>query len=396
REGRLVRMSNSSRLIETSFDELADVLAQQKDCYEGHIEELFREEDYLISPLTDPDRFLRREYFLTSQQRDIRHHILKRISSPGGAILREFSMSAFTGLPGTGKSILLYDIAMQLSRRESVCLLHIGAYEKELKQLDRRLKRVDFYYCDPLEKLDLEKEYSAILIDEGHRLSADLYEDIINLAEKWQVPVIATFDKEDAVPKENGQVYGGALILETPGCISYKLTNRIRLNSELSSFISSLMRIKGRSHRAAYPSVSLSFANDEKEAARLLCSYVKEGYRYIHNGRTDIDTEGVFVPGPGVGDAASLQGDEGQGALCGIAIDEAVCKEYDKVIMLMDEAFFYDDDGYLRERNTVDDIAGTGARNLYHGLSRAKKRIAIIVKQNTDVFDSLLHVLQTS
>ena len=80
--------------------------------------------------------------------------------------------TGFTGLPGTGKTILLYDIAMQLSVTSSVCVLHFGSHEKELEHLDERLKRVDFYYCDNDKKIELKKEYSAILVDEGHRLTA--------------------------------------------------------------------------------------------------------------------------------------------------------------------------------------------------------------------------------
>ncbi|MCR5025526.1 MAG: ATP-binding protein, partial [Lachnospiraceae bacterium] len=147
-DNRLVRLSGGGRLIEADMEELVAVLEQQKLCYKGDIEELFKEDKFLISPLTDPGRFLRREYFLTSGQRDIRKQILKDILIKPGHIKKQFSVHGFTGLPGTGKTILLYDIAMQLSVSEKVCVLHFGSYEKGLEQLNERLKRVDFYYCD--------------------------------------------------------------------------------------------------------------------------------------------------------------------------------------------------------------------------------------------------------
>ena len=69
--------------------------------YEGDVEELFRAELYLISPLTEPEKFLNKEYFLTAQQRDIERQILKRIRTErSGAYW-------ITGLPGTGKTLLL-------------------------------------------------------------------------------------------------------------------------------------------------------------------------------------------------------------------------------------------------------------------------------------------------
>ena len=368
---RLVRLAHSGRLVQTSWEELAGVLKEQGRCYEGAAEELFKEEDYLISPLTDSGRFLRREYFLTSQQRDIKGHILKSVMMQKGVVRHAFSVTGFTGLPGTGKSILLYDIAMELSQKETVCLLHIGSYEKALEQLDERLKRVDFYYCEEHSGLSLQKTYAAILIDEGHRLSEGLYREILDLARRWSVPVIVTFDKEDAIPAEDGRMSGSRLITETEGYTGYKLTNRIRLNNELSSFIASLMRIKGRSKRGAYPSVMLLYAGDEQEADNLLLAAREDGYEYICGH--------------------GLQRE--QGALGGTPITEAVCKEYEGVVMLLDAAFYYDPDGYLRKREGKGED-GSGVRDLYHGLSRAKKKVALIVKQNPAVFGALLTLLQ--
>ena len=76
-------------------------------------------------------------------------------------------------------------------------------------------------------------------------------------------------------------------------------------------------------------------------------------------------------------------------------IGEAVCKEYEQVMMLIDESFYYDADGYLREKNDSEDTDGiSGVRRLYHGLSRAKKKIAVVVKNNPEVFEGILSILQ--
>ena len=72
----------------------ADLRDGGKD-YEGDVEELFQAELYLISPLTEPERFLNKEYFLTAQQRDIERQILKKIRA------ERTGAYWFTGLPGT-------------------------------------------------------------------------------------------------------------------------------------------------------------------------------------------------------------------------------------------------------------------------------------------------------
>ena len=379
RSEELLRLSNSGNLVSCSFDELARILGGQEDCYTGRIEDLFREDDYLISPLTDPDRFLRGDYFLTSQQRDIRHHILKSVTFENGSIRKEYMITGFTGLPGTGKSILLYDLAMQLSKKETVCVLHIGSYEKELDKLDARLKRVDFYYCDPDKDLVLlGRKYAAILVDEGHKLSEKQYLQILDFAKGWHAPVIVTFDKEDAVAREERDMGSGRLITGTEGYTGYQLTNRIRLNNELSYFIACVMRIKGRNNGRRCPSVSLAFANDVKEAGELIKVYDREGYDYI---RDDSIKDPVIPDG-----------------VESVEVSQAAGKEFEKVLMLLDGSFYYDEDGYLR-RNAITDTGNpekgdSGVRKLFHGLNRAKKKIAIVVMNNPGVFEGILSILQ--
>lgn len=70
-QNRLVRLSNHDHIVEADWEQLCTVLQRQSKDYEGDIEDLFQAEMYLFSPLTEPERFLNKEYFLTSQQKDI-------------------------------------------------------------------------------------------------------------------------------------------------------------------------------------------------------------------------------------------------------------------------------------------------------------------------------------
>lgn len=65
--------------MEADWELLCRDLMQESADYEDEIERLFRAELYLISPWTQPERFLKKEYFLTCQQRDIERQILKKI-----------------------------------------------------------------------------------------------------------------------------------------------------------------------------------------------------------------------------------------------------------------------------------------------------------------------------
>lgn len=367
-EDRLLRLSNSGRLMEADFDELSEALAKQKECYEGDIEELFKEDEYLISPLTDPGRFLRREYFLTFQQRDIEKQVLSEIREAKGGIC----VQGFTGLPGTGKTLLLYDLAMQLSGSAPVCVLHFGAHEKELEQLDERLKRIDFYYCDNGTVPDVAKDYKMIFIDEGHKIDRNALNAILELSERMKAGIIISYDREDMMSKEVIRYTGAELIEQLPGFKGYKLTNRIRLNSEVSSFISLLMHVNAGGHRRSYPNATVVYAKNNEEAAAMFRLFAEKGYVYIR----DEYAEGK---------------EEWQDPEMTIGTSAASCREFDKVVMMIDERFEYDEDGYLRCPASENEAA---VRNLYHGLSRAKKKVALIIRGNLAVLDAVLYILQ--
>ena len=137
-QNRLVRLTNHDHVVDADWEQLCMELQKGGSDYEGNIEDLFRAELYLISPLTEPERFLRKEYFLTSQQREIERQILKKIRA------KRSGYFWFTGLPGTGKTLLLYDIAMKLSSRQKVCMIHCGEAGMKWKILHERLQRIDF------------------------------------------------------------------------------------------------------------------------------------------------------------------------------------------------------------------------------------------------------------
>lgn len=393
RSDRLVRLSGGGRLIDTDWEELATVLGRQRDCYTGDIEDLFKEDRYLISPLTDPGRFLRGDYFLTSQQRDIRKQILRDIVGNNGNVLRRFSVHGFTGLPGTGKTILLYDIAMQLSVSRKVCVLHLGSHAKELRQLDERLKRVDFYYLKPDDRIILRDEYDAILVDEGHRLGSLNLADIMVIATNARIPVIISYDREDTISPDERSHDGSELIEKIDGFLGFRLTNRIRLNSELSSFIGLVMCVARGGRRHEYPDVSLVYASDNGEVEHLLRNFEKNGYIYIWDellADSIPDAPAVTTSDPD--NVISDQVDEE--SMHRIEAKDATCREFDRVVMLIDESFSYDDDGYLRSSVHSEDKNVSAVRDLFHGLSRAKKRVALIIRNNPEVFDRLLSILQ--
>lgn len=367
----LYRLTNSGKLIISDFEELVSDLNDQRNLYRGNIEELFKEENYIISPLNEPLKFLRQEYFLTSQQKDIEKKILKNIE------FGKYSIQGFTGLPGTGKTLLLYDIAMKLSEDRKVLIVHCGSMNEELAKLNERLKRIDFVVEKDSESADFI-EYSALLVDEGHNMSSKMYEILVSSAKENGLPVVICYDCEDAIAREEMTGSSVYIFEAEEGFEKYRLTNRIRANSELSSFIQCVMQGSRYNHRKEYPNVSVSFAGDDEETIELVKFYNSLGYTFI------VDTDRYNV-------------NSGIGPIVPECITDAANKEYNKVVMVMDEDFYYDEICFeLRSRISSSSMSSGESRvkNLFHGLNRAKNGLAIIARNNLQVYDALLTIVQ--
>lgn len=330
---RLVRLNNHDHIVEADWDQLCLALQRQSKDYEGDIEDLFQAEMYLFSPVTEPERFLNKEYFLTSQQKDIERRILDKIRKV------KYGYFWFSGLPGTGKTLLLYDIAMKLSVHQKVCMIHCGETGKEWKILHDRLLRIAFLSDSQLEECPDLKEYSAILVDEAHLLSVKELHRILELSEKH--PVIFSGDDEDMISDEEMDRTMLREIEHLPDIQSFHLTNRIRTNAELSSFIQNMMHLPEKRMVRYYPHIQVVYANDEEEAGILL-----KGYQ-------------------------------------------------NQLVFIIDERYYYDEKGYLREQRQKHQKP-TAVRTLFHRLNEAREEFAIIVKRNEAVYEVLLELLQSS
>ena len=379
-ENRLVRLTNHDHIVAADWESLCDILGRDSRDYQGDIEELFKAEYYLISPLTDPVKFLNKEYFLTSQQRDIRRQILRKVRAEHSGYF------LFTGLPGTGKTLLLYDIAMELSDRRKVCMIHCSEAGKKWEILHERLHRIDFlsdsqlleFGDDGIEAIHDEKdifaEYSAVLVDETHLLSVEKLRFILKCA--GDRPVIFSSDSEDMIsPYELDR--GNLHVIEgLPGIQIFRLTNRIRTNTELSSFIQNIMHIPAGRRLKEYPHIEVVYANDDSEAANLLEDYRGRGYCYKADGGNSYGSRNADN-NPN-GDDRNVEPSGG----------------VDSLVVVMDDHYYYDEEGYLRSQKTEGEGEVSDVRSLFHYLNQAKERLAIVVKGNPEVYAGLMNVLQ--
>ena len=337
---RLVRLNSHDHIVEADWELLCRDLMQESADYEDEIERLFRAELYLISPWTQPERFLKKEYFLTCQQRDIERQILKKIRAEKAGIF------SFSGLPGTGKTLLLYDLAMKLSNRQPVCIIHCKEEGKKWNILQKRLQRVTFLSANEIETQLAHGSFHAVLVDEAHLLSEEKGRALLGFCQNR--PLIFDGDREDMIAPEELPPNTMTLLETLPKIQSFRLTNRIRTNAELSSFICDMMHLPRQKTQKSYPHIAVVYANTDTEAEKLLYAYEKQGYQRTNTG-----------------------------------------EETDRLVVLLEDFWYYEKTGYLRSGSEE-----AGVRRLFHQLSTAKEELALIVQQNEPLYDTLLNLLK--
>lgn len=138
-------------------------------------------------------------------------------------------------------------------------------------------------------------------------------------------------------------------------CKIYKLSNKIRTNKELASFIKQIMKMDPSTKFASYPSVSIVYANNEEECINFIRKYY-ENYQFINFTKSQYNSGDFDIYGYDHSNTHRVIG-----------------QEFDNVLMLMGSWFFYDEDGKLRSI-THPNPNYLYSQLLYQGLTRVRAK----------------------
>lgn len=345
------------------ISELSEVLKRPglQHCVDGEIRDYFRARDYLISPVKTPEKFLAGRYFLTNQQSEFRRQILDVLESRADQVF--VPVLSLIGSAGTGKTLLLFDLAMEISRKHRVLLLHGGPLREGHRLIDTRLRKVDIlsgtdpstvdYLCgaDHLDK------YAVILVDEANRFSSPVLKILLDLALEHTVPCIFAYDPHSILgaipPMEDAET-----IIGERETLRLELSGNIRINRPVFSFLRTLFNKKDRPGFVDYSCIDVLYAKDRREQSALTALYLSRGYELITASYESYRT------------------------------GEIISQEYDRVLMVLDSRFYYDDN----QRLCADDEKEAAIPPLYEGLSRTKEKLCLIVVGNKNLFSEVLAI----
>ena len=343
---------------------------------EEEIQRWFRASDYLISPVKNPEKLLTGRYFLTNQQSEFRRQILETLQPAGSAGTAEESgcpsgrqkevpVISLTGSAGTGKTLLLFDLAVELSRKKRILFLHGGPLREGHRVIDRRLHKVSILSGtegDGRLPDHVIREYACILVDEANRFTCGSLRNLIEQAVSLGIPCIFSYDPHSILGQVPAMEAAEALIAERE-TLRLELSGNIRINRPIFSFLRTLFHQKDCGAHAGYDCIDVLYAGNRQEADLLIAHYLAQDYVLI--------------------DASAGMGSVGEGDL--------ISQEYDRVLMVLDRRFYYDESLSLCARGKKEDAISP----LYEGLSRAREKLCLLIVENSLLFGQVLAIRES-
>ena len=167
-------LTEDDRLEIVDLGQLLKVISKQPVDDLSNPDALFDPSAYLVSPFNSTERFLAGKYFLTHQQEEAKTQILKLMQPSKPA---EFA--SITGSAGTGKTLLIYDVAKVLIKQGmKLLIIHCGNLnEGHIALLSRGW---DISPAKELKDRDLGK-YDFIVVDEAQRIYEEQLKKILEV-----------------------------------------------------------------------------------------------------------------------------------------------------------------------------------------------------------------------
>lgn len=351
------------------LQELINIIKNFDEFETGDINKLFLPNQFLISPLNTSDKFLEGKYFLTNQQREIKKEIMKGINENSLG-----KVWGITGSAGTGKTLLLYDIAKECSEYGRCCIIHSGILCKGHCVLNDSLENIDIIAVKDMnyEKIKL---YKYIFVDESQRLYTNNFGQLLKVIDEKNNFIILSYDYFQTLTysEKNNNIPEQLRMID--GFQEKKLSNKIRTNTEMASFIRNLLNLKDKSQIPyRYKNIEVIFAKSVSEAIDIIRYYrINKQYIFIEYTKSMYYRNSIDY----------YNGD--------INTHRVIGQEFDNVLVVMDNNFSYGSDGRLcsKEHPNPKYIF---YKLFFQAVSRAKERLCILVVGNQELFNSIIDI----
>lgn len=360
-------------LCEVGFSDLIEALSSQNFFENIDLDKLFEPKNYLVSPFNKVERLIAGEYFLTNHQQQVKSEIFESLSQEG---VMFFCLSANAG---TGKTLLTYDIAKEVKNNGgSPVIIHCA----NLNEGHIRLNSEHNWSIVPIKNIKesscsnhIAENTNIVIIDEAQRVSSYQLELIIQRVRQLKISAIFAYDtKQFLLTGEDKNIYE-YLREHHSDIIAYKksLTDKIRTNKSISSFIVNLFEIGKSNVNLNYSDISIEYHDNHKDAQHHLDYLVQnKNWQSLTFSNSLYTTESI----------SSLS------RMSATNAHNVIGQEFDRIVFVMDSNFRYNIKNKLESNKTYYSISGM----LYQITTRAISEMKIIVVENHELYEKLLEI----
>ena len=361
-------LNDNDELEKTSIVRLATLLRTQKCNGSVILNDLFNPSDYLVSPFNSTKRFLANSYFLTQQQELIKSQVISALNLPKSA-----KFISIKGSAGTGKTLLTYDIANHArATGKKVLVIHCGQLNDGHRVLISN--GWEIIPAKALTYYDLEK-YDLITVDESQRIYLKQFEIVIEKVTNAQCCCIFSHDKRQTLSTwEKGNDISKKIDL-IPSIVQYKLSEKVRTNAELATFIKLFFNNQQLVINSPKKNIEIVYFNAVVDAKQYLAVINKVEWEPLKFTPSQYNKE--------------HHEEYSEGALN--TSHQVIGQEFDGVVVIIDRFFSYDQKGDLIYKGTAyyDPVT-----MLFQNITRARKRLKIVIINNEELLNRCISVLQ--
>ncbi len=357
-------------IVEVDFSELIAILTRLGHHGGISLDDVFDPTNYMISPFNDTSRFVAGEYFLTGHQDKIKKEILKRINEDRAGIRNSISGNA-----GTGKTLLTYDIAKELIEEGwEVLIVHCAALNDGIRALNQiegwNIKSVRS--LNTIDKTDSDAE--IVILDEAQRISASQLQTLLNIE---NCSFIFSHDVNQKLNRSNqAELVVGSIAEECQ--FTYKLSDKIRHNKNLSAFIKKLFnldRIKRDGLKGDdFKCVNFFYTDDFEEAEKYVKHLKATGWEHVYLSNSLHTPESL--------DSIRFSSQT--------SAHKAIGQEYDDVVVTISSQFYHDDSNILKFRGRCQ---YNPIETLFQAVTRTRKRLCFVIIRNEPFLMNCINIV---
>lgn len=362
-------------LISSTLDALLDKMKDlSTDPVELDYDNLFEPEDFLVSPTGTPERFMADNYFLIESQRNFEQAILEDASN-GDSCGK--TLYVIKGSAGTGKTLLLYDLAKKIgsSERPAYVISCAPSLLEGHIWINENMPALRIMIPKDAMLWSFENA-SAIFFDETQRIYPQQFDVLVQKARALSIPVIVGIDQRQTLAQH--EVQNNMLgHIEAEYCVKeYELKKKVRTNRRLASFIKGLFNCKQRKGVISRDVAEIVYAENVQIAELLLEQYVNRGY--------------TFIPfSSSLYKFSELDRFDKRKYL---NTHRVIGQEFNYVVMVLPPVFFYEESSGALGASVHPYSNYIYYRLLFEGVTRARKKIALIALNDLSFYKALVSI----